>query len=443
MMIRKAYSILSIVLLFTAFVTAADIEDFENSLVQEGGNDSYAVSQDSSFEQSLVNEDGYGLSNVYRAREALMQAIKNKDTSEIAQKISELDNMKSDGVVPLLSVEKEIIYLDNKMWNHLLRLEVEIFKAIYDSVQVEEGRKADNDELMIYVNKVFKNIDTNTTLYSNYSNQIGNAQLDESVEMELEIMLLLHNAYTKDGYLRIAELSQQFCEKYPDHPDVPWIKKSVAAPAQRMDVNEMYYAERAERKEEFIARNFYTGGFGVNVFFIPGGLVFGLDDMYRSDLFEPQDPGVYLELYLQVKRFALNGEILGSGITGLASYSLGLGYVIYDSRYLKVRPYAAVGMPTMYLDVIDDTKGPKHGDAQVTTLRKGDTELISDGLTVTLAVNVDYKFLTTYLFTSNNKFFSMSLVGKFGASYIDAEGYAVEGSGVSPFFNLGLGVSFW
>jgi hypothetical protein len=58
-------------------------------------------------------------------------------------------------------------------------------------------------------------------------------------------------------------------------------------------------------------------------------------------------------------------------------------------------------------------------------------------------VNVDYKFLTTYLFTSNNKFFSMSLVGKFGASYIDAEGYAVEGSGVSPFFNLGLGVSFW
>ena len=171
MMIRKAYSIFSIVLLFTAFVTAADIEDFENSLVQEGGNDSYAVSQDSSFEQTLVNEDGYGLSNVYRAREALMQAIKNKDTSEIAQKISELDNMKSDGVVPLLSVEKEIIYLDNKMWNHLLRLEGEIFKAIYDSVQVEEGRKAYNDELMIYVNKVFKNIDTNTTLYSNYSNR--------------------------------------------------------------------------------------------------------------------------------------------------------------------------------------------------------------------------------------------------------------------------------
>lgn len=441
MMIRKAYFVL--VLLFAVIASAAELSDFEKSLVQDDGNGSSGASQGSSFEQSLMSEEGSGMSLVYRGREALLQAIKNKDTSEIAQRISELDNMKTDGVVPLVNIEKEIIYLDNKMWRQLLHHEVDLFKTYYDSVQVEDGQKAENDELMMYVKKVLENIDTNATLYSIYSNQIEKAQLHESEKMELEIVLLLHNAYTKDAYKRIAELSQKFCERYPDHPDVPWIKNSVAAPAERMDVRKMYYAERAERKEEFIAKNFYTGGFGVNVFFMPAGFAIGLEDMYRSDVFEPQDPGLYAEIYLQVKRFAVAAELLGSGVKGLASYSIGLGYVVYDSRYLKVRPYAAIGLPDMYLDVIAEAKGPARGEGEVATLRIGGTEEISEGIAATLAVNVDFKFITAFLFTSNNKFFSMSVVGKFGASYIDADGYAVSGSGVSPFFNLGLGVSFW
>jgi hypothetical protein len=441
MILRKAYPVFALVLFLAAFVQAADFDAFEKSLAQ-GDSDSSATTGND-FEQSLMNEQGSEMSFIYRGREALMQAIKSGDTAEIAQKISELDNMKSGGAIPLVNIEKEIIYMNSNMWRQLLHHEVDLFKTYYDSVGTENGQYAENDELMIYVKKKMAEIDSNKTLYATYASQIEKAQLQESEKMELEIVLLLHNAYTKGVYSRIAELTRTFCEKFPDHPDVEWLKKSVAAPAERMDVRQMYYAERAERKEEFIAKNFYTGGLGVNVFFMPGGLAFGFDDFYRSDIFEPQDPGIYLEFFLQVKRFAIIGELLGSGVTGLASYSLGFGYVVYDSRYFKVRPYAAIGMPNMYLDVEKVAKAPDGPDGQVWDLHKGDTEEIDEGLVATLAVNVDFKCLTAFLFTSNNKFFSLSLVGKFGVSYIDASGDFVEGSGVSPFFNLGLGFHFW
>lgn len=440
MIIRKAYFVLA--LFFAVLASAADFSDFEKSLTQ-GAGDSTSASSGNSFEQSLMSEDGSSMSYVYRGREALMQAIKSGDTAEISQKISDLDNMKTDAVFPLVNIEKEVIYMDKKMWRQLLQHEVNLFKTYYDSIEPPDVQYAENDELMIYVKDKIAKIDTQSTLYSTVSSQIERSNLQEHEKMELEIVLLLHNAYSMGAYSRIVELSKTFCEKYPDHPDVPWIKKSVAAPAERMDVRKMYYAERAERKEEFIAKNFYTGGLGVNLFLMPGGLAFGFEDFYRSDIFEPQDPGIYVEFFLQVKRFAIIGELLGSGVTGLASYSLGLGYVVYDSRYLKVRPYAAIGMPNMYLDVEKFAKAPDGPDGQIWYLNKNDTEEIDEGVTATLAVNVDFKCLTAFLFTSNNKFFSLSLVGKFGVSYIDAEGDFVKGSGVTPFFNLGLGFHFW
>ena len=69
--------------------------------------------------------------------------------------------------------------------------------------------------------------------------------------------------------------------------------------------------------------------------------------------------------------------------------------------------------------------------------------MYSESLGLTLAANVDFKFATLYLFTSNRKFFSPSIVGKFGISYISFEDTFVRGSGVSPFFSLGLGMYLW
>jgi hypothetical protein len=443
MILRKVYSVLSLVLLFAAYVQA-DFSDFEKSLTQgEDGSSAEASTSGNSFEQSLMNEQGSEMSYVYRGRDALMQAIKNGDTAEIAQKISDLDNMKANGIVPLVNIEKEIIYMDNKMWRQLLNHEVNLFKTYYDSVETEKGQYAENDELMLYVKKRIESIDTNTTLYGTVSNQIEKAQLHESEKLELEIVLLLHNAYSKGAYARIAEASKTFCERFPDHPDAAWIKNSVGAPAERMNVSKMYYADRAEHKEDNISKSLYTGGLGMNIFFVSGGLAFGMDDLYRSDLFEPEESSINLEFYLQIKKFAFIGELLASGAKGVNSYSFGVGYVAYDSRYLKVRPYVGLGMPAMILEAKQDVYGSLHGEGENESLCEGCNEMYAESMGLTLAVNVDFKFATLYLFTSNKKFFSPSIVGKFGISYISFEDTFVNGSGVSPFFSLGLGMYLW
>ena len=61
----------------------------------------------------------------------------------------------------------------------------------------------------------------------------------------------------------------------------------------------------------------------------------------------------------------------------------------------------------------------------------------------TLGVNLDFKFLTTFLFTSTSKLSSISLVGQFGLSYLDIDDAFNTESGVSGFFGIGLGVYFW
>ena len=148
MIIRKAYFVLA--LFFAVLASAADFSDFEKSLTQ-GAGDSASASSGNSFEQSLMSEDGSSMSYVYRGREALMQAIKSGDTAEISQKISDLDNMKTDAVFPLVNIEKEVIYMDKKMWRQLLQHEVNLFKTYYDSIEPPDVQYAENDELMIYV----------------------------------------------------------------------------------------------------------------------------------------------------------------------------------------------------------------------------------------------------------------------------------------------------
>ena len=193
MIIRKAYFVLAF--FFAVLASASDLSDFEKSLTQ-GAGDSASASSGNSFEQSLMSEDGSSMSYVYRGREALMQAIKSGDTAEISQKISDLDNMKTDAVFPLVNIEKEVIYMDKKMWRQLLQHEVNLFKTYYDSIEPPDVQYAENDELMIYVKDKIAKIDTQSTLYSTVSSQIERSNLQEHEKMELEIVLLLHNAYS-------------------------------------------------------------------------------------------------------------------------------------------------------------------------------------------------------------------------------------------------------
>ena len=446
----RKFKFLFVVALLTApFAFSGEFDDFEKSLMQNsepsGSTDSTSsASSMDAFEQSLISESGTEMENIYQLREALLEAAKRGDTAQVSRGIEELEALKTEDMVPLVDVESQVLLIRQKMWPQLLQYEVKRYKNFYNDLVNEKARYAENDGLMLYIKKEISKFDTTSALLMQLESDIDkSSSLSESEKLELKILLLLNDAYRDDKVNeRIARLSQMFLEKYPDHPDAKWIENSVAGPYFRRDFWDLWNKDRQEHREENIARNFYTGGLGFNLYFLSGGLAFGMDELYRSDLFEPEPPGIYLELYLQIKRFAISFELLPSGIEGVATYSLGLGFVAYDSRYLKVRPYIGLGMPAMILDAKQDGYlAMPGGDREY--FQEGNNEMYAESFGFTLAANVDFKFLTTYLFSSSSNFFSMMLTGKFGITYMEFDDTIVKGSGVTPFFALGFGLLLW
>ena len=448
-MMRKFKFLFVVALLTAPFAFSGEFDDFEKSLMQntEPSSSTDSTSSASSmdaFEQSLISESGTEMENIYQLREALLEAAKRGDTAQVSRGIEELEALKTEDMVPLVDVESQVLLIRQKMWPQLLQYEVKRYKNFYNDLVNEKARYAENDGLMLYIKKEISKFDTTSALLMQLESDIDkSSSLSESEKLELKILLLLNDAYRDDKVNeRIARLSQMFLEKYPDHPDAKWIENSVAGPYFRRDFWDLWNKDRQEHREENIARNFYTGGLGFNLYFLSGGLAFGMDELYRSDLFEPEPPGIYLELYLQIKRFAISFELLPSGIEGVATYSLGLGFVAYDSRYLKVRPYIGLGMPAMILDAKQDGYlAMPGGDREY--FQEGNNEMYAESFGFTLAANVDFKFLTTYLFSSSSNFFSMTLTGKFGITYMEFDDTIVKGSGVTPFFALGFGILLW
>ena len=254
---------------------------------------------------------------------------------------------------------------------------------------------------------------------------------------KLKILLLLRDAYKDEEVGKLVRhLSESFLENAPNDPDAHWIKNSILSPLTRMDMFEFAMQNRKEQKENIIQRKLYSGGFGINALFLTFGTGTGFDNLYRKDLYKANDLPINIELYTQFKRFALLFELVNNGFTGMHTYELGLGFVAYDSRYLKVRPYMAWGKSFMELE---GRKGaPGIFDYESTAFGNDDGPY-----SFTAAVNVDFKFITAFFLVSRENFTSFSLVGKLGFSNIDFNHYRFKGDGTGFFMNFGLGIYFW
>ena len=201
----------------------------------------------------------------------------------------------------------------------------------------------------------------------------------------------------------------------------------------------MYTQDKSNRKERIIEDKLYTGGFGINAFLYSGGFGPGLNNLYNENLLEPEYNYINLELYLQVNKLSFSVELMTTAKHDVQVYSLGVGMVFYDSRFLKVRPYLAIGLPSVVLEAKQSLKD----DEGNTYMWKGSNDQYYGNVVLTVAANFDFKFITARFFNSENTLFSMSLVGKFGASRIKFDESNVKGSGANLFFDFGIGMYFW
>lgn len=213
--------------------------------------------------------------------------------------------------------------------------------------------------------------------------------------------------------------------------------------------DEKFWAERAANKEKNIQKKLYTGGVGFDLYVFGAGMVLsGYEDIYRSDLLEGDVSPVHFDFYVQFSRIAVSLGYHNTALVGIESIDFTVGYVLYDSRYLKFRPFVGFSGPTSDFTVKNDfCVGSDEASEHSHCYEKGDDGgEISQEFTETgwmLGANVDLKFATTYFFSSDMTFSSFSLVGRFGVSSINLDGDVISGSGYMAFFSLGLGFYLW
>lgn len=411
------------------------------------------------FEKSLAEAMPTGMSEVYVLREQLLESSKEGDTARVAKLITELEGRQTRKILPIKPFEKGFLYVENKMFNRLREHILHFYKTRYDTLELDpDYREAKEDGLELYVTTGIDKRDPSKNLYYVLAADIEKANMSPTEREELTLLMLLIDTYKdKETQKEIMNRANKFVEAHPDHPDAEWIKKSILFPLEHMNVREMFATERRALKEKTITDKLYTGGVGLNVFLFDGGFS-GIDTEFEDKFVEPEDP-FYFELYVQIMRFAVFFLNRPTGTDGMASADLGAGYVVYDSRYFKLRPFFAFSSPMTQLHakenfslysakgrahyVSDNGFSPLSDDAKHYAAGEDIDELNDESVGYTLGVNFDFKFLTSFLFTSTTKLNSISVVGQFGLSYLDIDDAFNKESGVSGFFGIGLGVYFW
>ena len=398
----------------------------------------------SDFEQSLI-EQSSDMEQVYRLREAMLSAVNEKDSAKVIALTEMLEEKQSDNLLTIRLEELEVLYLHAKMYNALTEYLVKRYRNL-PRKQPTGLDEPSPDGLSIFVKKRVEHRDTSKHFFQIFATQVKYSNISDAEKRKLELFVYLNDAYkSRENAKHVAWLARSYANDYPDDPDSPWIKENIADPLKRMDFYKYTYEKRAENKEDFIRYKLYTGGFGFNLYLFTGGIVHSFEDYYSKNNVEPFDFEFHAELYLQFGRFVPMFDIVDLGVPGFTTLAFGLGFVAFDSRYLKVRPYVEYGMTGMYAEVTQKypqvngrpTNGP---DSWYET----DYEFSDfDGMSVIAGVNVDFKFVTAYFFLSNEKLTSFSLVGKFGVTYADINNELAWGEGVSLFYGLGLGVYFW
>ena len=153
----KPFFLLILLWTIVAFAQSSsnkNFDEFEKSLMLNGSAENSAESEQPSldkFEQSLMTESS-DMEPIYRARDNLLESLKGKDYSQVLKLMDTLSTMETRMVIPLSSIEKEVIYIEIQKYDKLLDYLVEFYRGVYDTSRYEQNVVfASQDGLEIYL----------------------------------------------------------------------------------------------------------------------------------------------------------------------------------------------------------------------------------------------------------------------------------------------------
>lgn len=377
-----------------------------------------------------------------RAREILKNSLENGDLEKGRQALEYLQSKVSSGA-PLEKSEEFQIYFELGEYEKGITLYEDAVHAELDPAYhpKAELRNSVNDALSQYLQKKWSSKDNvqNKIRQDSLVNIVNHSEAKQQQKDLFSTLIhlnLLDYIQFKDGdFVNIEDTMQvhqfideanQYCEKYPNTDAGIYLKENVIPNVKK------HLKQMDDYRRDPLIYNYYTGGLSFYVGKWLIGLLSGNATEYLKD---SRGTSLMLEAELQIRRIAFTGFYTFGLITKPKydkkfwdthedeSIGLTLGYVAYDTRFLKVTPF--IGYGSTVLTTVDEEIEPQ----------------------IILGVNVDSHLWFSkpfdFLFASfgfNARFKYMMQIGEL-KDYSGKED--IKATTVHHTFALELGIALW
>lgn len=315
-----------------------------------------------------------------RARDALKEALVNKDLSRASQALEYLQANIDQGA-PLNRFEEYLIYSEIEQYDEAVKRYADIRRIVLDSGYTikKEYRISVTDGLNNYLYRTLspftkeKADSLNTRIQESSATQENKDLFATMIYSEMVIGIRTFNYRGRELAFQVINdtscadeflaRANNFVSKYPMSEHATYLKEQTIPYVQNyMDKQRLF-------RKDPLAHKYYTGGLGIYV----GQWLGFLSGSSTDILKEKKGMNFIMDAELQYKRFVLGLNLSFGTITDFKdpsyySYHHGndsedensgiyLGFVAYEMRFAKVTPF--IGLGETYFMNLDQIVSPR------------------------------------------------------------------------------------
>lgn len=381
-----------------------------------------------------------------RARTVLLEALTNKDSEKAHTAFGYLQANIKNGA-PLSLSEEYMIYFElGEYENGIRAYEKHVLSQKDGTYSNEQDHRIHaHDKLTYFLDAKWSRYYTkNGKIFKDsLINEVNNSGINQEYK-DLYPMLIqideiylswiqsdgLHDSSESAKIHKYQDQATIYCSKYPTTNTARYLKEQVIP-----TIDKILKDEETRRQDPFFDR-YYTGGFSIYA-----GKWYGfLSGEITEYIKDKMDNTLMFEGEIQVRRIAISAIYSMGMITNPkydttswtnendGNFSMTLGYVVYDSRFLKTTPFAGVG--TTFFETKENLVEPLW----------------------ILGMNIDSRLLFTKppkrgtSFGINARFKYMMQIGEFDSSNdhnFNKKDPSIEATMINHTFALELGVLIW
>lgn len=347
--------------------SAVNVPEHQNDTLLQ--NASILQSAPQNIEQAILAEPLPASEMVRRARSYLLKCLQNGDKEQAILTIEYLKEAYSETLCPFSGMEKGLAYLHADRYDSAMTALIEARRlaapkarravSFEDRCVVEaqndrfRSKRIIFDELYAFLEKDYpKTAAQIDSLVSAIQSSSVDVFYKEEARAFVPVIFTASFGRAEAPIVqKVCAAGNAFVQKYPANEDGAWLEANFVKPLQKRIAR-----TPDESLEDPIKSHLYTSGVGFEFLSGIGMLTGDLDDEFHHKYWSYY-AAIPIQLYrvvftpflsfgtIETRKNRRFEDVLWEENSDLSVYSAGitLGFVLFDSRYVKLEPFAGIG----------------------------------------------------------------------------------------------------